>query len=629
MDSTIHLRFDEVASTERPRDAADGLAELDVVAGLTMPTIVDGVTGRARSFLSSSSHGIQALDQVAGSTLHTRDVTIQTILRWDVAAQAAHANPGTIIARGKGNASNEYMPYALEIRVVNAIAGVGEIRFLWHDIAGNLKTQLGAHFQATSTFLMLTATRRWISSAEVLLRYYLGDELLSENTSVDGSIGGGTTGTTAIGSRFTGGAYARFFSGAIDELRVVPREMCIEEIQATWKRLAIFQPLTRSLVRELHPPGFPMSTSPESRVQRENSIWGDVLGYASAQAENMRDNLMPDRAFGDALERWEGITRQAPKPNESTELRRSRVVAKIAQKAGMSIEGVQAALLQLVDTDVDNLEFLAFDQTVVEDFTALSTERWDPRPAADHTIASGELRVQAIAGTFVTPDTWKRCFMPIGGDGRGAQAIVKLIPTTIPANAHCGVAFGSDVTKNYVFVGLRFTGAVYRIDTLIWINGILVSSPPSINIGAGKPSPIWFHLYNTLGIGYGSPTTPSDFVSGYSVTGPDSGFIYSAPFSAATAMQLAGTAVLSVGATASPIDVTFDDAVIRAPCGERSFFGYAYRNPALPGTPDTIGANANLRALRHAFTHFSLITSKSVLCDDPTCPCDAGPLGGI
>lgn len=274
---------------------------------------------------------------------------------------------GTIYARGKATAAAEYLGAGVELRVANAALGVGELRWLWQDTAGALHRQAGGYFAPDGNYIMLTATRRWVSSTKVVLRYFLGDRMLAEVESFDGSIGGGTTGTTIVGARFDGTKYVDFLDGVIDELRVVDYELAPEEIAATWARITKYQPRGYELLKQMHPPGFPISGDPSSRVQRETNMWGQSLGFAAAQGENLR-NLLPDRAFGKPLEEWETTMEVSPKTLDDLDTRRGRVLGRLRQRAGVSIPGVKEALKGLIGTSPDNLEILAFSQEMIEQY---------------------------------------------------------------------------------------------------------------------------------------------------------------------------------------------------------------------------------------------------------------------
>lgn len=628
MQNVLLLRFDELETAIRPADEIGNLDDLIVEAGLTMPTVVDAAVGRGRRFVAATGHGVRALDKVSGSTLLSRHCSIQAIVNWQLAAQSAYGSPGTIYARGKGTAVAEYMGAGLELRVVNAALSVGELRWIWHDSAGVLKTQIGAHFVPhASEFLMLTATRRWVSSGEVVLRYYLGDMLIGEVTSVDGDIGGGTTGTTSIGTRYTGAAWGRFLDGTIDELRVVDYELAEEEIKATWDRITLHQPRGYQLLKELHDPGFPMSADPGSKAQRETRIWGNALGYAAAQAENLR-NLIPSRAYGEPLEEWEDVTKQAPKPGDSTDTRQARVVARLRRTEGVSIPGVKAALKDLAGTVPENLEVLAFDQTITETWETIRTARWQAEPAADFTISGNALRVQAIAGNFTYEGAnWKRIAMSIGGNGRAARILSKITPTTLPANAEVGVYLENAGSRNISLLGLRFEGGVHKIMHEEFRAGVSQGAVQLANLGAGMPANVWLHLWSKASIAYGDPPDLDLFRAAYSVTSGTAGFVESGDLTHKGIHHWAG--LYMRGNVAGAVDAKFDDTIVRAPCGDRSFFLFVYRNPALAGKLDSVGANHVIRQLKQAHTHAAVITTKSLLYDDESSGHDAGPMGGL
>lgn len=162
---------------------------------------------------------------------------------------------GTLYARGKATSAAEYLGAGVELRVVNAAQGIGELAWLWQDTAGVLKRQVGGHFAPPADgYLLLTATRRWVSSTKVILRYFLGGRMLAEIESVDGDIGGGDAGTTSIGARFDGTKWGDFFDGVIDELQVVDYELAPDEVAAIWERITKGSKYAR-MMGALLPPG--------------------------------------------------------------------------------------------------------------------------------------------------------------------------------------------------------------------------------------------------------------------------------------------------------------------------------------------------------------------------------------
>jgi hypothetical protein len=626
--NVLLLRFNESSDDDliRPTDSEGNLDEL-VNSGAAMPAIAEAAVGFGRAFVSADGDGLTAQDIDSGSTLLTRDMTIQVIMSWDIEAAAIYAGgpfspTQTIYARGDGTSSAEYCNAGLELRVVSAASRIGEVRWLWHDLSGVLHTQIGGHFQVPEDgFLMLTASRRWVDSTRVVLRYYLGDTLLAEVESADGEIGGGTTGTTQIGTRYDASNVMFYWNldGVIDELRVTDDELTAEEVAATYKRITVDQPNGYRLLRDMHDPGFPISEEPDSRAQKETRLWGNALGYAAAQADNIRENILPDKAYGRVLERWESITKSARRPSDDVDKRRDRVVGRIRAKRGVSIPGVGDAIGELLDTDPANLEIVAFDQTTVDTWEDLNALRWRHDPEVQWTISANALRVQS-AGTRTAYHDWYTSLMSIGGDGRGAAILSKATVATLNAGAEVGVMFANRSINGAVLLGIRNDLGTYRIVR----ESVELGSTQGATVLAtlGGVVPAWFVLDQ-------DPDNLGDFRARWSVVGAEGPFD-EATFTVAELEEFhwAGHyARTHLGA--ANIDVSFDDTSVRAPFGVRSFHFYVYRDPTIPGAPDFLGANAVLRGLKQSHTHARAVNTLEALYDDESTTYDSEPMGGI
>lgn len=632
MDNVLLLRFDDLDSLTPPSDAVGSLLDLERT-GAAPPSSVGAATGRGRRFISADALGLAALDAAPGATLLTRDASIQVIASWDIAAAAVYGSPQTIYARGKGTAAAEYLGAGLELRVVDAVTRIGEVRWIWQDVGGVLRTQAGGHFQVPADgFLLLTATRRWVSSSRVVLRYYLGGVLLSEIESSDGSIGGGTTGTTSIGTRYTGAAWGRYLDGVIDELRVVSGELTAEEVAATWERITIHQPAAYKLIRDAHDPGFPMSRDPGSRVQRETRMIGDALGFAAAQAENMRNNLPPDRAYGEVLERWEAISKQAARPGDDIDTRRRRVVARFRQKRGISIPGAGDALRELLATDPANLSFIAFDQTVVDPLDTLIPARWRYEPAADFTISGGATRLQANAA-LLAPQSWVTSLMSIGGNGRGAIIAAKFDPTTIATDGGAGLMLADRGNWHGFAFGLRRdpTGGAIQVVRETFANGgVLGGATVLASLGAGV-APVWLQLEAQDD---GNPAIGGEDVemtvrwSTVGASGPWTE-ISDILVTGGRSVQWAGFYARTTANAAAVVDVKISAATVRAPYGDRAFRWYILRNLADPGSPDLLAADLIAQGLRQRHTEGHVVHTLTTLYDDTSTPYDYAPMGGI
>lgn len=638
MDPKIFLRFDDHDVAIRPADAAGALLELEAPSvyqpGGVVPTIVDGVTGPARFFGGAAGqHGFATRDLVSGSTLFNRDVSIQAILTFDESL-ASGANPGTIIARGLGTSAAEYLAYALEVRLVTA--SIAELRFLWQDSAGALKTQIGGHFQTSADFLLLTATRRWVSSTEVLLRYFVADELIGEVLSPDGDIGGGTTGTTSIGTRYTGAAWDRWFGGKIDQIRVLDRELAPEEIAMTWDRITRIQPNAVVLVRECYPPGMPISDDASSRVQRENMIIGNALGYAEAQGENIRRNIFPTRAYGAALEDWELVTKSPRKLADDLDTRRRRVVGRFRQELGVSVAGVNKALEELAGTATSNLVTYAFSPTTVDTWTTLNTTRWRHTPAAQWSIAANALRVQGNHG-LVDLFAWYKSLQPIGGDGRGALIASKISPTAIATQGEAGVLHWDWPRGNAVVLGYRNNAGAYQLVREEIRSGVSQGATVLAALG-GAIVPVWVILEHVQGtsdykarwstVSALGPFTEATFTTSFPVApvDPVTGVIDVTNTKPRTGW--AGFYQRSFSGVVANVDVSFDDTSVRAPWGDRAMHFYVYRDPALPGSPDFIGGNLVVSGLKHAWTRGAFVSTLVAKYDSDDTTYDGPPMGG-
>lgn len=620
LDAVVLLRFDEADSAIHPKDDAGSLTDLEAPPGLALPAVGSGVLGGAR--VLGPGFAMWCTDLVSGNTLLTRDMTIQVVLSADIAAQAALAKPGTIVARGLTTSLAEYVAYGLELVVVDAPSFTWQIRWFWQDVGGTLKTQTGAQFVLSSGFTMLTATRRWVSPTEVMVRYYVGDVLLGEVTSADGSIGGGTTGTFQVGQRFIAD-FDNFLVGAIDELLILDHEISREEIEATWLRITSYQPLGEQLFRQLHDEGFPQSTDPGSDVQRENRMVGQALGYAAAQVEIMRANFLPGRSSGSVLDQWVEATRAAPQPPQDVDTRRARAVARFRQRRGVSIGGLQDVLQGLLGGGtIDDLEFLAFDNTVNEDFTTMSTLRWDMTPTGSFAAVSGKGHVAPGAGTYLmngTTRSWRTAAQAVGGNGKQAHVLSKLVFTTPQSVGEAGIYFGEVAAGNFLLLGLRDNAGSFQVVTESFIanvsQGLVVQATPGAN-----PAAIWLHLYQTAVDGV--------WKAAWSTTSGLTGFTTSSNITHPTVAYFGGLYLRSTGAIGAAV-ADFDDCIVRAPFGTRPFNAYVLLDRALGFTPDLLGGNAAVGAIRHAFTHGAFIDSRSVLCDDATSGCDLGPMGGM
>lgn len=620
------IRFDEVESATKPQDATGACDDFttDVHLSVTVPPMVAAVLGRGRIF-NGATMGLAARDTVPGATLLTRDMSIQAVLSWDANLQALAGTPGTIISRGLGSSSAEYVAYGLRLDVVDAASFTAQIRWYWQTVAGVEKLQVGAQVRLPpGQFTMLTATRRWVSPTQVELAYYVGDQLIGQVTSVDGSIGGGTTGVLQLGYR-SEGANGKFYAGTLDELMVVGRELCAEEVEATWLRITRYQPLGVQLFKEMFDQDFPVSDVHDSDVQLDIRMTGQALGFVAAQAENLRANFLPQRAYGSTLEQWEQAVSVTPKPVSGIADRRARVLSRLRQRRGVSIDGLKDALRDLVDCNVDDLEFIAYSNLIEDGFdTAIEPQLWDQSPIGSAVWNAGKARFAPGTGLFLLDSShrdWKTLARSISqpsipGSFGGEHLLAKLVMSTPQNNFEAGVWVGDKGLHNYLLFGLRRNG-VFEIVTESFIagvsQGVVVQNTPITN-----PAALWLHLFEQAS---------GAWTAAWSTTSGIAGFSNSAPISHPTLVHWAGCYVRSIDSVAVAPVADFDDFKLYTPNGTRPFNAYVFRDPGLGGSPDIEGANSVIRAIKHGFTHAAFITSKAVLSADPDSLCDRGPMG--
>lgn len=632
----VLLRLDETPTAVAPSDSMGSLGDFAVSPGDVMPEVVDAFTGRGRQFVNTG--GMRAYDVVPGSSLATRDASVQAIISWDFDTQSSLGLIGSIVVRGVGAPAAEYVSYGIELRVIDAALRIGEVRWWWQTTAGVVKSQIGAHFVAPAfgSYMMITATRHWVSSSRVELAYFIGGEVIGEVISSDGDIGGGTTGAFQVGYRHNLGVPVTVdpMMGIIDELRVLNYPITVEEAAATWDRMSKFQPRGYTAIKQLFQTRAPISDDPGSSVQKLFRVVGHAIGYAQAQIENMRQNVMPDRAYGSVLQRWERITGEPPKPVDTVDARRRRVVSHLRQRAGVSIPGVRAALGELLQIAQSQIEVYGYDATILDDMLTARPSRWWFR------------NVSGLNGIWLQQAYGKQASMAIGIDisdtnSEGPRCCVMSIDAltgvvfqgkrtnigNLPDGGETGVIGWDFENGHRINFGIRNTAGSYQIVYQKHEYGV----PTAAVLGAVVGNvPIWFRMtFRGLGDTI-IPVHSTSVTLEYSVTGPTSGFVVAvADYQVRKGLAWMGFYARSTTtALTGVIADYFDDARVRIPYGSRALQGYVYRDPALAGSPDLIAGNRVIRTLKQAHTAMTVISDLELKCDDASTVCDEAPMGG-
>lgn len=561
--------------------------------------------------------GATGTDLAGRNTLTTRDVTVQAI----VATRYGDLVQGEIVRRGIGGSASERCAFGLEMLpdTSNRIY----VRWFWETPGGTLKTQVPGVFEhaGDDLFFLVTATRRWESTTRVVCRYYVADEMIAEVVSADGDIGGATTGTTRVGHNFV---------GSFDDLKVTDHEMSHEEVRATWRRLVAHQRSGEEMFRGLIPPGASWARSPGNRIGRMAKAAGQALGVAIAKVEELRATWLPQTAYSERLAQWESILEVVPKPLDSLDVRRNRVVALEQREAGYSVPTIKLALEEPFALASADIEILEFTNTVTDDFaTAIDTQRWHLEQAAQWTVLSGEARLQVSAAADIrwTQDIRNPCHARTSLSSGAGEIVVACkvasVPT-FPTDVIVGLLLYSFLTGEAVWFGVRNDAGTYRIMRRSFLAGV-VSEVVVATLGGGwtPASPLWLRIV-------GSQTTPGTYTLEYSTTSGSAGFVSTVVASLIVAPDWAGLSAVGLDASiSSALDARFDDFLARTPNGDRPFHWYAYRDPLLAGEEDMNGAHLYVQKVKPAHTHAAAITSKSLLCDDAGSLCDHGPMGAL
>jgi len=618
------VQFNEQDTATRPKDAHGVMQDFDIASyGLfttnVMPDAVDGVLGRARQF-DGSTMGLDARDLESGATLLTRDCSIQAVLTWDAAVQDLEGSAGVIASRGLGNSSAEGVCYCIQLAVVDAPSYTASFQWVWQDVGGTTHVQAGADVVLPpGQFTMLTATRRWVSPTEVVLRYYVGDILLGEVTSTDGSIGGGTTGRFQIGYR-SEGSPGFYFAGAIDELLVVGRELTLEEIENTWLRITSYQPLGVQLFTEMHDPGFPLPLDPAADAQLETRMIGQGLGYAASAIENFRANALPGRAYGQVLADWETTVRVTPAPSSGIDEQRARVVARMRQRRGVSIGGLEDALVGLLGGATnDDLEFLALSAQWQDDFNTIEAERWLVLPAASFVVSSAKARASVTGDLTVSYASrgWKTMSTPVQST-LGVHLLSEVTIVTPQSGLEAGVYFGGSSSGNYILLGIRDTAGTFSVVSERFLNWVSQGVTTHATLG-GNPAAIWLHLQQ--------PDIGS-WLASWSVSTRTTGYSSSSPISHPGDAIWGGNYVRSTASIGAAV-VDFNNTTLAVPNGTRSFNAYVFLDRDLGFSPDAAGAQSVILAIKHAYTQAAFIQSKSFLLGDQISGLGVDPMGAL
>ena len=600
------------------------------------PIVISELTGRAREF--GVDRGLIGSEKIADATRLIRDVTIRCFIDYAI-GNAIDGDKGTIVARGKFDGSTaERIMFGLELERVSAVAL--RVRARWQVGVGLEAVVEGVTFVKPTGIFHLAVVRRWIDTTTVDLTYVLNDRAIGSETVISPTeIGGGIEG---IGGSFlvgavgdgTVGTYERFLPDdtIVPMLSVESDAVSVEELRQDVRRIVIHQVTGGTILRSFEPPGDTWTRRPDSRVQRWIASEGDGLGFALGEAERLRDDFLPDRAYGRALERWEFVNGLAPLPRDSIADRRTRLLSFLRRVLGFQIDDIKFSLELVFGLDSADIDIVEYDALREDDFSLDDileppfgggpSKIWRTfQGAGTIAIPAASLDIDIAAGA---ESRWESADAPhraaslssaINGDVDGATLITEVTVTAIASpDTLAGHVFYTPA-RDAIFFGVIDNGVTRELVTFTVLGGIVsaftvVTTP----FAAGT-----FHLLSRyLGAGL------YDFQS--STTGPLGPFSAATSFAGPTSPRWLGPVGvhrLDPGAGGA-LDVSFDDAQIHEPNGLRALGWQAFRDPGLPGTFDLKAAQLQLLKQKPAHTRACAVTTLDGFKLGPT---GAGQLG--
>lgn len=637
----VNWKFGETEDELLPSDSRGSLEDLnaDGVTNSRPPVVVGGVTGYSRLFDGATPTGLEVQD-LGDNVRLDRSMTVQALVRLDLDAQDAAAVPGSVVSYGFRDAAGGELQFLLELESVSTITRETRIKMRWEDSVGVLEgTNVGATFflpasGAQDAVLLFTASRRWISDTEVIVSYYVNDQLIGTDTSLVGDIGTGVTGARMlVGVRGDGAsAYENYLEGQIEAMALFARTMSAEEIRQTYNAVSLHGADGYSIVKASLPEDV-YSTDEDSVIQLELFVEGQVFGVTLSKIAEFREDLLPDRAWS-TLEDWEEMTGLPPKAADSIEVRRNRILSFLRAVQGYTVQNVKDALEATFDLDESDIEIVEYSHFQTDGFATVIDPFWQ-EIALSGTLAivAGELVITSPTPAPAGERFWLNQTATTGppyvktsidGDARdadqsiSAEASVLITAHTFAAvdEVISGYAFIDQTLNRVTFIGLYDGGGGIEIASMTVEDG--VQSAVATH-GLPPALPFFLNVKFTGGTSYEISTALAADRTILTAVAT----IVGTPIPAMLALGVFGT---SGGGTAN--DITLDDFQLYTRLGLRVFNWYAFRDPILPGDEDIPGANAVVKKIKPAHTHAAAVSTKAIEWDSPDSLFDDGPLEG-
>lgn len=621
------LRFDEAADSVLPSDATGTLADPTVPAGVVLPAVVSGtIGGFGRDFARTAPSGLLYEDP-SDLLMLTRALTIAAVVRLDIAALAT-GNICTVVQMGRGGVGGP-VTFGLRFDVTNAATRRVTARLFWETAAASAVADVGIDFAYPAGEYVAIIASREVVGTTFTCRYQVNGDQVTGGTTATLDVGSTTGAEMSVGMGMSGASYINHLDGVIDALEVMDAAMSHEEMAWTWSRIAVDMPAGAAAVRRMVPPGV-YSNDPSSRIQRELAGEGRALGHAKAVARRRREYGLPDRAWGDVLERWESILGRPARAGDSIADRRASLLEVTQNLRGLNPAEIKLQLEESFDLAGASIQILEYDNDLTETFTSGTpsnrarvdngTGAWLSDGAA---VAAGRQEFAATADDLrYGGRSTSNAGMYLYSIGEMADGWIhgRIERVTGENNIVMGFAIGSWVPDEWIFIGLGFTtaGSVQKVCYATFADGVLssitdIETPYATN-------PVSFRIKcspNAQGkyvVKYGANDAAAKSAVGTTLTtGPKT-------------PMWAGFGALSTAASTTAT-YRFDDIFLHVPRGRQRFNWYAYRDPGLPGGPNMPAARSLVQRIKHAHTSGAAIEQQVTLCDDATRLVDREPIG--
>lgn len=602
MPTASYFAFDEISSDVFAFDTIKNSKDMggDPTSSpvLSMPEILQSIDGRGKIF--GDNIGLVGEEAVNGALRLTRDCTVMARVSYETEAVADGAI-GMLVARGTSGSIAERVLFGVEFVRVNA--ATLRVRARWEEIGGADVAGDGAEFvMAPGKVFSIAVSRTWIDTTTVELLYVVNGEIAGSETILSGDIGEGDGGTLTIGCAGDGaGNYDRFLpaGSVIESLSIESDAMCVEEMRQVHRRIAVHEPNGYRILRAYLPPGEAWSRDPESNVQKWIAAEGQTLGQATARAAALRDDYLPDRAYGENLAHWEMILKLPVIPGATIQQRRNAVIAKRRSVLGSNPDDMRTALAPLYGQEAADIEILEFTGLREDDF---SFDDITPDEPSNLWRTFGNVSISA-----------NTCFCRVDGTiGDEQWGTGKPSYREASIGSQVGEAIGATIVVDYeaedadvdndILVGLMmrnprgdafFFGAMnlgggFELCHFSVVGG--VTSPIVELAGDDGPGRIYLR-YNgggTYAMGEVPGGVPNELAA--EVAGPSD-------------IRWCGFGCFSTYKYSDPQDGLFSNAQIFEPSSTRGFSFFAYRDSALAGSYNLQRAQEQIAKQSHLHSH--------------------------